>query len=320
MRPGGTRPGSGGVGFGPWTDRPGADPRTGGSRTLGPRDVLLRSSFRLALGATDDTRPDAMRLTAWGRVAGTQFNGRDGDLSLNGKVLTGTVGVDGARDRWLAGVAVSHSLGGGSFRMTGDGDDDLDSSTLTSIHPYLRYALNERVDVWGVLGYGWGDMTLEPGTGGALETDTKLMMGSFGGRGLLVLARENAGFEVAARTDAMLTRMRSGAVAGLTSTDAEVHRLRLILESSQAIMGLDGDSVTPSLALGLLRDWGDAEIGLGLELAGRVRYADPARGRALQKSGRPSVIPAKAGIQGWWGGVAQAPDPSTPPGFPLARE
>ena len=32
------------------------------------------------------------------------------------------------------------------------------------------------------------------------------------------------------------------------------------------------------------------------------------------------VIPAKAGIQGWWRGATAAFPRSTPPGFPLSRE
>ena len=58
----------------------GTDPRLGQSQSLQLprlRDVLLGSSFRLAL-AGDDARDGAMRLTAWGRVAGTRFDGRDG--------------------------------------------------------------------------------------------------------------------------------------------------------------------------------------------------------------------------------------------------
>ena len=142
---------------------PGADPRLGRLQTLRLRDLLLGSSFRLALGS-DDEHPGALRLTAWGRVAGTRFNGRDdGSLTLDGDVLTGTMGVDSEWDRWLAGLAVSHSRGDGSFSMT-DGIErdsgELDN-TLTSIHPYLRYAVNDRLDVWGLLGYGWGDLTVD---------------------------------------------------------------------------------------------------------------------------------------------------------------
>ena len=292
----------GGDGTDPRVDEP--DPRLGQSQplqlpTIRLRDVLLGSSFRLALG-DDDASPGHLRLTAWGRVAGTQFDGRDGALTLDGNVLTGTVGVDSEWDRLLAGLAVSHSLGGGSFSLTGaGGDDNLDNSTLTSIHPYLRYAVNERVDVWSVLGYGWGDMTLEPGTGGTLETDTTLLMGAFGGRGILLSAPDNAGFQLATRTDAMLTRTTSGAVAGLAATEADAHRLRLVLEGTREVTWPEGQRVTPTVELGVRHDWGDAETGFGLELGGRVRYADPNLGLTIEAAVRGLLTHEDSDYKEW---------------------
>ncbi len=308
------QPQGGGTGTDLWAAPLAADPRLGPSQTLQLpavrlRDVLLGSSFRLTLG-DDAAAPGHLRLTAWGRVAGTQFDGREGDLTLDGNVLTGTVGVDSAWDRWLAGVAVSHSLGGGSF--TGDGDGDLDRSTLTSIHPYLRYAVNERVDVWGVLGYGWGDMTLEPGTGGTLETDTTLLMGSFGGRGILLSVPDNAGFQLATRTDAMLTRTTSGAVAGLAETEADAHRLRLVLEGTRPVLWPEGQSVTPTVELGVRHDWGDAETGFGLELGGRVQYADPTLGLTIEAAVRGLLTHEDSDYKEWGasGTIRLAPDPN----------
>ena len=130
------------------------------------RRLLLGSSFRLALGG-DAVGSSSLRLTAWGRVAGTAFDGRDGKVSLDGDVLTGTVGVDGEWDRLLAGLAVAHSRGDGSYTMPVAGGDDSGNleQTLTSIHPYLRYAVNDRLDVWGLFGYGWGELDLEMDNG-----------------------------------------------------------------------------------------------------------------------------------------------------------
>ncbi len=299
--PGATQPGLGGVGTGPWADQPGTDPRLGRSQTRRLRDVLMGSSFRLMLGATDDARPGNMRLTAWGRVAGMQFDGQDGDLTLDGDVLTGTMGVDSEWDRWLAGVAVSHSRGDGSFSMT-DGIErdsgELDN-TLTSIHPYLRYAVNERLDVWGLLGYGWGDLTVTQGHGVTLETDTTLVMGTFGSRGILLPASETGGFEVATRTDAMLTRTTSEAVAGMESADADAHRLRLILEGSRMVTWADGQRLTPSVELGLRHDWGDAETGFGVELGGRVRYTDPRVGLTVEGAVRGLLAHEDSDYEEW---------------------
>ena len=296
--PGATQPGPGGVGTGPWADQPGTDPRLGRSQTLRLRDVLMGSSFRLMLGATDDARPGNMRLTAWGRVAGMQFDGQDGDLTLDGDVLTGTVGVDSEWDRWLAGVAVSHSRGDGSYAMTDEASGGLDNA-LTIIHPYLRYAVNDRLDVWGLLGYGWGDLTVTQGHGVTLETDTTLVMGTFGSRGILLPASETGGFEVATRTDAMLTRTTSEAVAGMESADADAHRLRLILEGSRMVTWADGQRLTPSVEVGLRHDWGDAETGFGVELGGRVRYTDPRVGLTVEGAVRGLLAHEDSDYEEW---------------------
>ena len=312
----GLAPPQGGDGTDPRVDQPEPDPRLGQTQTLQLptvrlRDVLLGSSFRLTLG-DDDAVPGHMRLTAWGRVAGTQFNGRDGDLTLDGDVLTGTVGVDSEWDRLLAGLAVSHSLGSGSFSLTGaGGDDNLDTSTLTSIHPYLRYAVNERVEVWSVLGYGWGDLTLEPGAGSALETDTTLMMGTFGGRGILLAAGEGGGYQLATRADAMLTRMTSDAVAGFAETEADAHRMRLVLEGTRDVTWPEGQRVTPTVELGVRHDWGDAETGFGLELGGRVQYADPTLGLTIEAAVRGLLAHEDSDYKEWGasGSLRLAPGP-----------
>ena len=295
----GAGPGPGDVGLDPWADRPGQDPRLGQTQALKLRDLFMGSAFRLMLGG-DDAWPGAMRLTAWGRVAGTQFNGRDRAVALDGDVITGTLGVDSEWERWLAGVAVSHSRGDGSYRIAGNGGDVEVENVLTSLHPYLRYAVNERLDVWGVLGYGWGDVTLKPGPGTTLETGTTLVMGAFGGRGILLPATELGGFELATRTDAMLTRMTSDADAVLDSTEADAHRLRVVLEGSRPVTWPEGQSVTPSMEVGLRHDWGDAETGFGLELGGRVQYADPTLGLTIEAAVR-GLLAHEDSNYGEWG-------------------
>ncbi len=304
-----------GLGTGPapagargWPDA--TDPRLGQSRTLDVgsalnlRQVLLGSSFRLALGG-DAVGARNLRLTAWGRVAGTTFDGQDGALSLNGDVLTGTVGVDGEWDRLLAGLAVAHSRGDGSYTMPVTGGQDRGDleQTLTSIHPYLRYAVTDRLAVWGLFGYGWGELDLEPDTDDTMETDTTLVMGAFGGRGILLAAPESGGFQLATRTDAMLTRTSSDAVqtvdGNMASGDAEAHRLRLVLEGSRGFAWAEGRRLTPTMEVGLRHDWGDAETGFGLELGGRVQYADPALGLTIDATVRGLLAHEDDDYQEW---------------------
>ena len=304
LGPGATPAGRGGTGTDPWLDAPAADPRLGRSQTVQPlrlREMLVGSSFRLTLGATDDAPARTPRLTAWGRVAATRFDGRDGTLSLDGDVLTGTVGVDSEWDRLLAGLAVAHSRGDGSFTMPGTaerGRGDLEN-TLTSLHPYLRYAVNDRLAVWGLLGYGWGQLELEMDTGETKETDTNLVMGAFGGRGILLPAAETGGFELATRTDAMLTRTTSDAVTSMESVEADAHRLRLVLEGSRGVTWAEGRSLTPTVEVGLRHDWGDAETGFGVELGGRMQYADPALGLTVEGAVRALLAHEDADYEEW---------------------
>ena len=294
----------------PWRAEPGLDPRLGQSMTptFNPdlRPVLLGSSFRLNLGATD-AGAGSPRLTAWGRFAGTTFNGQDGDLALDGDVFTGTVGVDSEWDRLLAGVAVAHSRGDGSFNNATPGMADRGrgglAQTLTSLHPYVRYAVTDRLDVWGLVGYGWGELDLELATGVTLETDTTLVMGAFGGRGLVLAPEDAGGFQLATRTDAMLTRTSSDAVTGrtgnLAAADADAHRVRVILEGSRGVTWDGGQSLTPTVEVGLRHDWGDAETGFGVEVGGRVQYADPGLGLTVEGAVRGLLAHEDSDYQEW---------------------
>ena len=278
------QPEGGGLGADPWADQPGTDPRLGQSQllqlpTVRLRDVLLGSSFRLAL-AGDDARDGAMRLTAWGRVAGTRFDGRDGVLSLDGDVFTGTVGIDGTWGRWLLGLAAAQTQADGTFAgdgMSDRGQGTLDN-TLTSIHPYVQYAVTDRLNLWGMVGYGWGDTEVTIGHTEILESDTTFLMGAVGGRGVLLAAAETGGFELATRSDAMLTQTSLDDTAGMAGAEGAAHRLRVVLEGSRGFTWPEGRTLTPTLEVGLRHDWGDAETGFGLEVGGRVQYADPRLG------------------------------------------
>ena len=142
----------------------------------------------------------------------------------------------------------------------------------------MRYTVTEHLDVWGLLGYGWGELELKQGSGETRETGTTLVMGAFGSRGLLLAAADTGGFQLATRTDAMLTRTSSETVTSLQASDADAHRVRVILEGSREFAWTAGRRLTPTVEIGLRHDWGDAETGLGLELGGRVHYADPRLG------------------------------------------
>ena len=282
----------------PWLNGPPRQQNTGQALNLPDfRQALIGSAFRLTLNEdSDGTSP---RLTAWGRVTHTQFDGQEDRLALNGDVTTGTLGVDTQGDRWLAGIAVSHSRGDGSYTdPTRSTPGDLET-TLTSLHPYLRYALTDRLTVWGLVGYGWGELTLTPPDGTAMETDTNLLMGAVGSRGLLLDPATTGGFQMATRLDAMFTRTSTDAVAGLNATDADAHRLRLMLEGSRRYAWDEGRVLTPTVEVGMRHDWGDAETGFGVEVGGRVQYADPRLGLTVEGAVRALVAHEAEAYDEW---------------------
>ena len=110
--------------------------RTGGryrSRALTGRDFVTGTSFELTDGSPEAGGSAAL----WGRGAISRFDGREGDLTLDGEVTTGLMGADWASapgsgaGRWTAGLAVGHARGTGSYtegdnctgRDGGGGDD-----------------------------------------------------------------------------------------------------------------------------------------------------------------------------------------------------
>ena len=308
--------GEDGAAWARWGGPGGGDAATGrGSRGLTGRELLLGSSFLLAAGG-DGSDGSGMAWAAWGRAAASRFDGKADGLSVDGDVTTFTLGADAGRGRWLGGMALAHSTGEGGFRdhAVGDGHPARGSgeleSTLTSMHPYLRFEVSERLSTWGILGYGSGDLTLAVDAAGdnprkTWKTDTSMWMAAAGARGVLVAAPDTGGFELAARGDARLVRMSSDAATGaagagpLEAAEAETSRLRLILEGSHRIAFAGGQTLTPSLEIGLRHDGGDAETGTGVELGGGIAWADPALGLTVTAKARGLIAHQESDYAEW---------------------
>ena len=62
--------------------------------------------------------------------------------------------------------------------------------------------------------------------------------------------------------------------------------MRFLLEGSHGIVLAGGQSLRPSLEVGLRHDGGDAETGTGIELGAGVRYAAPALGLTVEGKAR----------------------------------
>ena len=246
----------------------------GGFQLPNARDLLLRSSFFYSQAADGDSDGGLLRrLTTWGEAATTRFNGAEGALNVDGEITTAVMGVDAEWNRWLGGVAVSLSDSNGGYSRTGSEGGTI-ASSLTSVNPYVHYQLNERTTFWATLGYGTGSLTLQPANAdSALETGLSNAMAAVGGRGVLSMFDRGPGrFELALRSDALLTHTASDATVGLVSGAGATSRVRMLLEGSGTLPAFGG-TLEPRLEAGLRHDAGDAERGAGFEIGGGLGWS-----------------------------------------------
>ncbi len=255
-----------------------------GKISMTGREVLLGSSFHTA-GRMDGSGPG---LAAWGRVAHGGFDGEQasdtGRLGIDGEVTTGTLGTDADWGRMLAGVAIGLSEGEGTFEDSGaeTGSKGSLESTMTTVSPYGRYEVTDRVSAWGLVGWGTGDMTVSFDDGTAqVRTDLSLRMGALGARGVLLEQGGKYGkdgMDLALKADALYVRTDSDKAANSVATEAKTNRVRLLLEGGRTYELDEGRTLRPVLELGLRHDGGDAETGTGVEIGAGVSYANPLTG------------------------------------------
>ena len=269
-------------------------------RAVSPRELLTGSSFAMTAASAGGGYA-----SLWGRGAAARFEGREGDLTLDGEVASGLLGAEWSRERWSAGLIVSHSAAEGGYRGGEDADGAVEA-TLTGLHPWGRLALGERVEAWGAAGRGRGKLTVTPGGDGpALRTDLDLSMAAVGLRGAL-LDGGGEGVTLTGKTDAMVVRTASDAVrtpqANLAAARVTVRRLRLGLEGRYDHTLEGGGTLTPRLEVGVRHDDGEAETGAGLEIGGGLAWTNPARGLTAELSGRALIAHAEDGYREWGAG------------------
>ena len=276
------------------------------SRTVSGRALLSGFSFALTEGSAESGFG-----ALWGRGALSRFDGREGDLTLDGEVASAMLGADFTRGRGTAGLVVAHSLGEGGFRSPNGGGAV--ESTLTGLYPWGRYSASERLSLWGVAGYGSGTLTLTPEGQAPIETDLDLTMAALGGRGVVAEAPAEGGLELSVTSDALVVRTTSEAVRGsggsLAASEVDVTRLRLGLEGTWRGLG----TLVPTLEVGARHDGGDAETGFGADIGGRLVWSDPSLGIEAELAARSLLTHEDGSLseRGFAGSLAWDPTPDT---------
>ncbi len=303
-------------GVNPMGSMPGTDDRLNHrghfGRGLGGGNLLTGSSFVM----NHETRRGGI-LSFWSRGAQSQFAGREGELSLDGRVRTTMFGADYAKGPLVTGLSLSHSRGLGGYTGVDVGEV---TSSVTGLYPWAGYKVSDRITLWGVTGYGKGALTLTPGAGTALESGLSMAMAAGGLRGELA-ASVVAGFGLAFKADALWVGTAIDGVEGpggnLAATSAAVTRYRTALEASRGYRFQRGLSLQPSLEVGLRRDGGDAETGAGVDLGGGLIVSDALTGLSANVRVRMLLVHQDQGFRdrGVSLSFSYNPAPSTPFGF-----
>ena len=295
-----------------WTERLGGhlDRRTHDLRALGATEVLTGTSFHLSTGPEDG--PPG--LSVWGRGSFSQVKGREEDISLDGDVASATFGADYSAARVLGGVAVSYSDGDGELSQFHSGRKV--SSTLTSVYPYVRLAVNERVSVWGTAGLGSGSMRLTMSDVESNRTRIAMRVGAAGSRTEVRTPRRPGDLALALKSETVLLRIRSDETPEIDATKTDTSRMRLMLEGASDHALDETGHVSPFFEVGLRRDGGDGDPGFGVEVGGGVRYTRPEIGLTAEFGARGLLAHSVDGYREWGasGSVRYDPYPGSPRG------
>ena len=285
--------------------------------TLTVERLLGGSSFVLPLHATNNGQQTGLgNLAIWGKGDYRNLGGGEA-IDWDGEILSGHLGVDTRLSAdLLAGLAASWSEG--SFDYAGlSGTNPVGGSytnRMTSVHPYVNWSLPAGVDLWGSLGYGWGEIAIamqdEPQTE---VSDTTMQTATVGANGK-VLSVE--GLIPGGRTilrlkgEALLTKIKvEGDGGAIEPLSLEARRFRLALEGLHEHEMASGGRLVPAVEIGIRHDGGDGLAGTGLELGGGLSYVDPTIGLTVDGRGRWLVTYGEQEYREWGASLLIQLDP-----------
>ncbi len=276
------------VGDAPWRSR---------RQNVSGSELLRSSSFEFALGAADDgNSPDVGGyVTVWGRGDFQLFESGGGQKSgYDGGLAAGYVGAEFTTGgNWLLGMAVSRIAAKADYTLgEGGGNGELETD-LTSLNPYVRFAVDDRTEAWVILGLGRGEVR-EPSREDAQSaqttsrSDLSMQMMAVGARYLL---NTGTGIDLALLGDGSLADVETDeGVEAVDGISASVWRARVGAEASYTTAWEDGTSLTSFLEIAARQDGGDGTKGMGLEVSPGLALSDPENGFSIQARGRALAL------------------------------
>ena len=222
-----------------------------------------RTEWVFAFGDQEERARPGGAWRLWGQGDIQTFAGEPSpEQEYEGDLRTGWAGIDRALGaRWLVGVAVAQSTGGGDWHAGSAGGRLY--TTLITVHPYLNWS-NGATSVWAMAGGGRGLAENSRNTGRVGESDLILGLGAFE-------ARQRFANWFGLRADAAVARLETEegteTVDGLRAI-VDQQRIGIELTPSSRIGSL---SLEPFLEASARRDGGAGQTDSGFELSGGFR-------------------------------------------------
>ena len=290
--------------YGSGVDDTPPEPVSGGiSEMMGHYVSLSAVSFETPLG--EGEQETSWVPVLWGQGDLQRFNGDVTRLGLDysGDLDAAHVGLDlYANEQMLAGLSFMHSWGDLDYSV--DGTDGVLASRMNTVHPYLYWQPTERLSVWGIGGWGSGEVDVEePGRMHDFDADFRMFAG-----GVRALLSRRGNNEWGLRADGFTTRLATDASEDIAKVSGAAHRARLMLEWVHDKALSAERSVSFKAEAGGRFDGGDADRGAGLETGFRVGYLDAHHGLDVALHGRVLVVHA-SDYRDWGVGIQASWDP-----------
>jgi len=158
---------------------------------------------------------------------------------------------------------------------------------MTGFSPYMSWDLRGG-GAWLSLGYGQGDLTIDPDQEGDDTMQSDVDMTSFAAGGTRALRASDA-HELNLKADAFMATIDvdgDDTNENLGAIDVDANRLRVLVESRHKFALASGATFTPLVDMGARHDGGDGNTGTGVEVGGGLHYHDAATGLTVESRAR----------------------------------
>ncbi|MCY3730379.1 MAG: autotransporter domain-containing protein [Rhodospirillaceae bacterium] len=210
-------------------------------------------------------------------------------MGYDGSVTSANLGIDtklGAD--MLAGVALTQARGTVDYTDSHDVTGEVTAS-LTSVNPYVGWQMPGGMNLWGVAGYGSGEVQIDDESVDAQASDlTQRMVAAGVNRPLMSSSEmiEGGTTNLRLKGEVAFTWADIDGSGSLENMSLSASRQRLMFEGSHVQKLVSGATFTPSLEVGLRNDGGDGETGTSIETGVGLRYADAASGLTVEGRAR----------------------------------